>query len=93
MADRRTAAPEGALERLKLRLGGAWHDRPGWARNTVVLALTGSLLALLALPLAVPVAGTVRSRTDGPALNGALARTGALLAVFSLLLAAGVLLS
>ena len=32
---------------------------------------------------------TVRTRTDGPALNGALAATGRLLAVFSLLLAAG----
>jgi hypothetical protein len=35
----------------------------------------------------------VSSRTDGPALNGALASTGRLLAIFSLLLAAGVLLS
>jgi hypothetical protein len=35
----------------------------------------------------------VSTRTDGPALNGALAGTGRLLAVFSLLLSAGVLLS
>jgi hypothetical protein len=33
------------------------------------------------------------SRTDGPALNDALAGTGRLLAVYSLLLSVGVLLS
>jgi hypothetical protein len=35
----------------------------------------------------------VRDRTDGPSLNQALAGTGRLLAVYSLLLSAGVLLS
>jgi 1,4-dihydroxy-2-naphthoate polyprenyltransferase len=51
------------------------------------------LLALAAAPLAPPLVRTVATRTDGPALNEALAGTGRLLAVFSLLLAAGVLLS
>ncbi len=51
------------------------------------------LLSLAALPLAPPLARTVAARTDGPALNGALAGTGRLLALFSILLAAGVLLS
>ena len=51
------------------------------------------LLTLAALPLAPPLIETVSSRTDGPALNGALAGAGRLLAVFSLLLSAGVLLS
>ncbi|HYN49678.1 MAG TPA: 1,4-dihydroxy-2-naphthoate polyprenyltransferase [Thermoleophilaceae bacterium] len=51
------------------------------------------LISMIALPLAVPLIRTVSSRTDGPALNGALAGTGRLLAVFSLLLAAGVVLS
>jgi 1,4-dihydroxy-2-naphthoate polyprenyltransferase len=51
------------------------------------------LLALAALPLVPQLVRTVSTRTDGPALNGALARTGLLLAVFSLLLSAGVLLS
>jgi 1,4-dihydroxy-2-naphthoate octaprenyltransferase len=51
------------------------------------------LISLLAAPLAVPLVRTVRTRTDGPALNGALADTGRLVAVFSLLLAAGVLAS
>ena len=34
------------------------------------------LLPWLALPLAVPIVRIVRNRTDGPSLNGALARTG-----------------
>jgi len=64
----------------------------------VALPLAGGLswwvlLALVALPLAPPLHRTVATRTDGPALNGALAATGRLLAVFSLLLSVGVLLS
>jgi len=51
------------------------------------------LLPLAALPLVPPLVRTVRIRTDGPALNGALAATGRLLAVYSLLLSGGVLLS
>jgi len=51
------------------------------------------LLPLAALPLAPPLVRTVTTRADGPALNAALASTGRLLAVFSLLLAAGALLS
>jgi 1,4-dihydroxy-2-naphthoate octaprenyltransferase len=51
------------------------------------------LVTLAAVPLAVPLVRTVSSRSDGPALNAALAGTGRLLAVFSLLLSAGVLLS
>ena len=47
----------------------------------------------LALPLAVPIVRTVRTRTDGPSLNGALARTGALQLVFCMLLSAGLLAS
>src|SRR5215211_153490 len=51
------------------------------------------LLALAALPIVPPLVRTVSSRTDGAALNGALAGSGRLLAVFSVLLAVGVLLS
>ena len=51
------------------------------------------LLPLASFPLAPPLVRTVGTRRDGPALNGALADTGRLLAVFSLLLAAGVVLS
>jgi 1,4-dihydroxy-2-naphthoate octaprenyltransferase len=50
-------------------------------------------LSWLAIPLAVPVIGTVRDRTDGPSLNGALAATGKLQLVFCLLLSAGILAS
>jgi 1,4-dihydroxy-2-naphthoate octaprenyltransferase len=50
-------------------------------------------LTVFAWPLAVPLVRTVRTRTDGPALNQALAAAGRLLAAFSLLLSAGVLLS
>ena len=51
------------------------------------------LLPWLALPLAARVLRTVRNRTDGPSLNGALAATGALQLVFCLLLSAGILAS
>jgi 1,4-dihydroxy-2-naphthoate octaprenyltransferase len=50
-------------------------------------------LALIALPLAVPVVRTVRQRTDGPSLNGALAKTGMLQLGFCSLLSAGILAS
>jgi 1,4-dihydroxy-2-naphthoate octaprenyltransferase len=50
-------------------------------------------LTLVSLPLAPPLVRTVTTRTDGPALNGALAATGRLLAAYSLALAIGVLLS
>jgi 1,4-dihydroxy-2-naphthoate polyprenyltransferase len=51
------------------------------------------LLALLAAPLAPPPIRTVGTRTDGASLNAALAGTGRLLAVYSLLLSGGILLS
>jgi 1,4-dihydroxy-2-naphthoate octaprenyltransferase len=51
------------------------------------------LLALLSLPLAIPLTRTVRTRTDGPSLNEALAKTGMLLALFSLLLSIGLVAS
>jgi 1,4-dihydroxy-2-naphthoate octaprenyltransferase len=57
--------------------GGAW-----WA-----------LLGFLSAPIALRPARAVLRRTDGPALNGALAGTGALLGVFSLLVSAGLLIS
>jgi 1,4-dihydroxy-2-naphthoate octaprenyltransferase len=51
------------------------------------------LLPLVSLPLALPLWPTLASRRDGPSLNKLLADTGRLLAVFSLLLAAGLLLA
>ena len=49
------------------------------------------LLPWLAIPLAIPLVRVVRTRVDGPTLNGALARTGMLQLVFCLLYAAGIL--
>ncbi|MFZ1154998.1 MAG: 1,4-dihydroxy-2-naphthoate polyprenyltransferase [Solirubrobacteraceae bacterium] len=60
--------------------------------------LLGSMTAWLflpwcAVPLAVPLVRIVRTRVDGPTLNGALAKTGALQLVFCLLFSAGILAS
>jgi len=51
------------------------------------------LIGLLALPMAIKPMRAMSNRTDGPALNGALAATGAVLAVYSLLVSAGLLIS
>lgn len=51
------------------------------------------LLPLVVLPLAVPLVRTVRTHTDGPTLNEALARTGLLQLAFCVLLATGVVAS
>lgn len=51
------------------------------------------LLVWLAAPLAPPLVRTVATRTDGPSLNRALAGAGQLLAAYSVLLSAGLLLS
>jgi len=51
------------------------------------------LLPWLAIPLAAPIVRSVRTRTDGPSLNEALARTGQLELLFCVLLSAGILLS
>jgi 1,4-dihydroxy-2-naphthoate octaprenyltransferase len=49
------------------------------------------LLSLLCAPLALKLLGIVRTRIDGPSLNGALARTGMLQLAFCLLFSAGLL--
>ncbi len=66
--------------------------------TVIVIPLAGGLswwvtLPLFTLPLVPSLWKTVAERTDGPSLNGALADTGRLLGLFSLLLAAGILLS
>jgi 1,4-dihydroxy-2-naphthoate octaprenyltransferase len=61
-----------------------------------VAAETGpwwALLGLLSLPLAAPPTRLVNTRSDGPGLNSALGATGALLAAFSLLVSAGLLIA
>jgi 1,4-dihydroxy-2-naphthoate polyprenyltransferase len=60
------------------------------------LAVTGgppwALLGLLTIVLAPAPLRATRTRTDGPSLNAALAQTGSLLAGFSLLVTAGLLI-
>ena len=52
-----------------------------------------AVLGVITLPLALRPASAVLTRTDGPALNGALAGTGALLGAFSLAVSAGLLIA
>jgi 1,4-dihydroxy-2-naphthoate polyprenyltransferase len=70
----------GAFAVLLLTLVG--NGGPWWAA-----------LGLLALPLVGRPMRAVLTRTDGPALNAALAGTGALLGVFSLAVSAGLLIA
>ena len=69
----------------------------GFVAVPVTLLATDSsawgVLMLLSAPLVDRPLRAVMTRTDGPALNGALAGTGALLAAFSALLALGLLLA
>jgi 1,4-dihydroxy-2-naphthoate octaprenyltransferase len=94
-AGKRTLAVKLGRERAR-RLYAAMLLVAFLAPPVVLLAggLSGwILLSLAALPLAPPLVRTVVTRTDGPALNSALAGTGRLLAVYSLLLSIGLLLS
>jgi 1,4-dihydroxy-2-naphthoate octaprenyltransferase len=50
-------------------------------------------LSWLSLPLAIALIGIVRTKTDGPSLNGALARSGMLQLCFCVLLSIGLVLS
>ena len=81
----------GAVNLYRALVIGAFAVLPFalWAGEASALPLIG----LLALPLALKPMRIVATRTDGPALNGALAATGALLGVFSLLVTAGLLIS
>jgi 1,4-dihydroxy-2-naphthoate octaprenyltransferase len=81
----------GAINLYRMLVLGAFVVLPFalWAGEASALPLIG----LLALPLAVKPMRIVATRADGPALNGALAATGALLGVFSLLVTAGLLIS
>jgi 1,4-dihydroxy-2-naphthoate polyprenyltransferase len=63
----------------------------------ITLLLNGgpwwAVIGLVSAPLALRPASAVLTRTDGPALNGALAGTGALLGAFSLAVSAGLLIA
>src|SRR6267378_3124642 len=62
--------------------------RLGRERTRTLYAL---MLALAFAALALRLIGVIRTRTDGPSLNVALARTGALQLLFCLLYSAGIL--
>jgi 1,4-dihydroxy-2-naphthoate polyprenyltransferase len=82
---------ENAVNLYRMLVLGAFVVLP-----IALVAGGGSLLPLIglgALPLAVPPMRTMSNRSDGPALNQALARTGALLGAFSVLVSAGLLLA
>ena len=94
-AGKRTLAVRLGRERTRLlysaMLAGAFVTAPlPWAFGSMSGWL---LLPWAVIPLAARVAATVRTRTDGPALNGALAGTGALQLAFCLLFSAGILAS
>jgi 1,4-dihydroxy-2-naphthoate polyprenyltransferase len=61
-----------------------------WALGSMTAWL---LLPWLAIPLALPLVRIVRTRVDGPTLNGALAKTGVLQLIFCVLFSAGILAS
>jgi 1,4-dihydroxy-2-naphthoate polyprenyltransferase len=93
-AGKRTLAVRLGRERARLLyaalVGGAFALLPIglWLGDGPAEALLG----LLAAPLALGPVRAVFSRIDGPALNGALAATGMLLAAFSVLVALGLVL-
>jgi 1,4-dihydroxy-2-naphthoate octaprenyltransferase len=72
-------------------IAGAFVTAPlPWAFGSMTAWL---LLCWAVIPLAGGLVRIMQTRTDGPALNGALAKTGALQLAFCLLLAAGILAS
>jgi 1,4-dihydroxy-2-naphthoate octaprenyltransferase len=82
---------ENAVNLFRLLVVGAYLVLP-----IALLAGGGSLLPLIGLasfPLALRPLRLVGTRTDGPALNQALAGTGALLGAFSLLVSAGLVIA
>jgi 1,4-dihydroxy-2-naphthoate octaprenyltransferase len=94
-AGKRTLAVRLGRERVRLlfavMLAAAFASAPlPWLLGSLSAWL---LLSWLALPLALPLVRTVRTRTDGPTLNAALAGTGRLQLAFCVLLSAGLLAS
>lgn len=92
---KRTLAVRLGRERTRIlytaMVAGAFLTAPlPWALGSMSAWL---LLCWLATPLALRLIAVVRTRTDGPALNGALAGTGAVQLIFCLLLCAGILAS
>jgi 1,4-dihydroxy-2-naphthoate octaprenyltransferase len=97
--DRRAGKRTLAVRLGRERTRGLYAGIVGGAFVAAIVPwLAGSLtawlvLSWLAIPLAIPVIRTVREKTDGPSLNGALAATGKLQLAFCILLCAGILAS
>jgi 1,4-dihydroxy-2-naphthoate polyprenyltransferase len=94
-AGKRTLAVRLGRERTRVlyaaMLAGAFLCAPlPWILGSMEAWL---LLPWLTIPLALALIGVVRTRVDGGALNGALARTGLLQLLFCVLFSAGILAS
>ena len=94
-AGKRTLAVRLGRERTRVlyaaMLAGAFLCAPlPWILGSMEAWL---LLPWLTIPLALALIRLVRTRVDGPALNGALARTGLLQLLFCVLFSAGILAS
>jgi 1,4-dihydroxy-2-naphthoate polyprenyltransferase len=82
---------ERAVQLYRMLVGGGFIVLP-----IALVAGEASLLPMigwLAAPLALKPARTLAERRDGPSLNAVLGQTGALLAVFSVLVTIGLLIS
>jgi len=80
-----------AVNLYRLLIAGAFATLPITLLAAEVSALP--LIGLLAAPLAIRPIQTLASHTDGPALNGVLEATGVVLALYSVLVSAGLLIS
>jgi 1,4-dihydroxy-2-naphthoate polyprenyltransferase len=94
-ADKRTLAVKLGRERTRVMFAATVYVAYPLALVTWLAGPLTAWVALswLSLPLAVALVGIVRTKTDGPSLNGALARSGMLQLCFCVLLSAGLLLS
>jgi 1,4-dihydroxy-2-naphthoate octaprenyltransferase len=94
-ADKRTLAVKLGRERTRVMFAVTVYAAYPLALVTWLAGPLTAWVALvwLSLPLAAALVKIVRTRTDGPSLNGALARSGMLQLCFCLLLSAGLLLS
>jgi 1,4-dihydroxy-2-naphthoate polyprenyltransferase len=93
-AGKRTLAVRLGRHRARRLFAAATYVPFLWVTATAIVAgKPWLLLAWLCAPLAPPIVRAVATRTDGPSLNRALAGAGRLLAAYSVLVSAGLLLS
>jgi 1,4-dihydroxy-2-naphthoate octaprenyltransferase len=92
---KRTLAVKLGRERTRMMFAAAVYTSYPLALVTWLAGPLRAWVALswLSLPLAAALVRIVRTKTDGPSLNGALARSGMLQLCFCVLLSAGLLLS